>query len=271
MPTTLPQYDAPPVVEVVLSAQFDPVPGFTAAHAGRFWATLDHQEWTTAEEAPPIEDAFERFGDERVWASPGLRLIPGGQPARIRIINSDHDHMLQIQPSRFVFNWRRRVGEYPSFRVLFPQFLGAFERFRTHCLSAGLEPLALNQWEVIYVNHIPRGDLWKTPDDWSAIIPCASFPTDGLKGHKPEAVACRWDVVLDEIRGRLHVDLRFVRLESEQRGEALKLQLLARGPVKNEPGFDLEAGLNLGHETIVTAFDAMTTQIAHRVWRRREH
>jgi uncharacterized protein (TIGR04255 family) len=270
MPTTLPQYDAPPVVEVVLSTQFAPIPGFTAAHAGRFWATLDGQEWTSAEEAPQIDDAFERFGAERVWASPGLRLIPGGQPARIRIINKDDDHMLQVQPTRFVFNWRRRVGQYPTFSALLPEFLEAFEQFRTHCLSVGIEPLILNQWEVIYVNHIPRDDLWKTPRDWVTIIPCASFPTTGLEGHEPESFASKWDIVIDEVRGRLHVDLRFVRLGDGQGEEALKLQLLARGPIKDERGFDLESGLNLGHETIVRSFDAMTTPTAHRAWKKRE-
>ncbi|OLB29539.1 MAG: hypothetical protein DMG41_37135 [Acidobacteria bacterium] len=46
-----PKFDAPPVVETVLSVQFSSLPGFATAHAGWFWK--EYLEKLT-EDVPPL-------------------------------------------------------------------------------------------------------------------------------------------------------------------------------------------------------------------------
>jgi len=221
-----------------------------------------------------VGETFEHFGSDRVWQPlPRFRVAAGGQPNRIQIINNGEDHMLQVQRTRFVYNWRRHEteeteDEYPRFKVLLPRFLECLEQFKSFSVSTGMKPLTFNQWEVVYINHIPKGDLWDTPADWPAVVPCASFPTLSLDEHTPESIAANWGVALQADRARLHIGLDFIRVGGIQGQEALKLKLLTRGPIENRESCDLESGLRFGRESIVRAFAEMTTPTAHKHWKR---
>ena len=73
--------------------------------------------------------------------------------------------MIQIQNSRFAYNWKHHPGSekaYPGYEVLLPEFEDGLNKFTAFAAEADLGRLDLNQWEVIYVNHIPKGDLWQT-------------------------------------------------------------------------------------------------------------
>lgn len=270
LPESLPEFDLPPLVEVVLSAQFDPLDDFATAHAGRFWGELDRQQWVKAADAHALPETFERFGEDRKWAmAPSMRVSATAEANRTQIVNGTDDEMLQVQSSRFVFNWRKRAEAYPSFRTLLPRFLKELQGFTSFVRTVRLGDVKLNQWEVVYVNHLPRDELWETPRDWKGIFPSIDFPAANLAGHEPEALSAEWSVVLHGNRGRLHTSLKLARLGVAEGPEVLVLQLVARGPVSSNQGFDLESGLKLGHSSIVLAFDAMTSRKAHEHWRKR--
>lgn len=65
MPPT-PDFVNPPIVELVLGAQFSPLPKLTAGHFGLFWNELG-PDWTEPGDGPLIEDQFELF--DRPWKS----------------------------------------------------------------------------------------------------------------------------------------------------------------------------------------------------------
>src|SRR3982751_1568266 len=101
MSDPLPKFERPPVIEAVLGVQFERLVDFSAAHVGWFWKTRLSDEFQTAKEAPRLEDQFERFGNDRVWAPMGgLVFRPGAEADRIQIVNSRGDRMVQIQDSR---------------------------------------------------------------------------------------------------------------------------------------------------------------------------
>src|SRR5262245_55135596 len=106
----LPDYISPPVVETVLGVQFARLPGFTNAHLGAFWKSLDATEWPTVSDAPPLQPQFERFSEAAKWAR-GLQLqltpIPAG---RVQIKNRAGDRMIQVQNGRLHFNWLGDAG-----------------------------------------------------------------------------------------------------------------------------------------------------------------
>lgn len=266
MSDPLPRFERPPVVETVLGVQFERLVDFSAAHAGWFWKTQLPEEFRTAKEAPRLEDQFERFGDERVWAPVGGGLLfrPGMQPDRIQIVNSPGDRMVQIQDSRFIYNWRKKDIGYPSYNVLLPEFQTMFERFRAFAREAMLPTVEPNQWEVTYVNQIPLGELWTSPGDWPRVVP--GLFTQSIPGLAEfESFGGEWHLLLGHNRGRLHMALRHGRPMPDG-PEAMMLTLTARGPVDAERSW--ESGLNLGHEAIVRGFAAITSAEAHRHWGR---
>jgi uncharacterized protein (TIGR04255 family) len=270
MSNGLPQYDAPPVIETVLSAQFGRLPSFTLAHAGWFWKNYLDESWVSVAEAARLDDVFERFGDERVWTQHAFQLVPIGTDShRLQILRNDQERMIQVQNSRFIQNWRKREGRYPSYRKLLPEFEGHFARYQAFVKDAGLGEVDLNQWEVIYVNMIPKGELWNSPRDWQKIFPWLAAPSVD-RGHRLDSFGnAEWQFVVGSELGRLFVSLNHVKLGPSKDGqEAIKLQLTARGPVQPEKRLDLKSGFDTAHEVIVRSFTSMTSDAAHKHWKR---
>ncbi len=267
MSESVPQFGNPPVVETVLGVQFDPLAGFSTAHAGSYWTTI-RSEWPTIVEVAELPEAFERFGDERVWGREGIHVRPGTAPNRVQIINTAEDRMIQIQRSRFIYNWRKRNGHYPSFAAILPEFREKLAAFTEFVRVVGLGDVQLNQWEVTYVNHLPRGALWDSPKDWRHIFPGFFAPADNVDGQRLESSGGEWSYVLGQNEGRLHVKIRHARVGGPTGPEALALTFTARGPVSPEQALQIDQCLRRGHEAIVSSFVAMTSGKAHEAWKR---
>src|SRR5262245_26935055 len=92
----------PPIIELVLGAQFSPLTKLTAGHFGLFWKELGG-DWTEPGDGPLIEDQFELFDHPR-WrtlTAVQLRLEPLRLPGRFTLGHKNKDHLLQIQATRF--------------------------------------------------------------------------------------------------------------------------------------------------------------------------
>lgn len=266
----LPKFDAPPVVETVLSAQFSRLKNYSNAHAGWFWKNYLAPEWSEINEVPRLNDQFERFGDDRsLWTpSSTLSVRPGPESERLQIIRDDQERMIQVQDSRFIYNWRRRDRGYPSFDKIYPEFRENFEKFREFARAAGNDDLALNQWEVTYVNHLFQGELWKTPDDLSKVIPGLFVSPATTSDQKLESVSGEWHLTIGEQLGRLHISMKHVRVGGVEGPEAIAVTLTARGGVDHQDDGSLERGLMLGREVIVRTFADITSEAAHKHWQR---
>lgn len=274
MTAHLPKFGAPPVVETVLSAQFDRLASFSNAHGGWFWKNYLPKEWTKVQSAPRLDDQFERFGEEILWKAiqGGIRIVSGAESERLQILRSDSERMIQIQDSRFIYNWRKQQQGYPSYNKVLTEFKDNFDCFNRFVREAPLSPLQLNQWEVTYVNHIEKGSLWSEIADWHALFPGLSMPAQTIDGIRSEDFHGEWRHILEGERGRLYVAMNRgkVNIESGLDGpEVIRLQLTARGPVDAAKGLEMLAGFELGHSAIVRYFTAITSALAHKVWQRR--
>lgn len=268
----LPKYDAPPVVETVLSVQFEKIPGFTNAHVGWYWKEFLSQEWASIREVPRLNEQFERFDEELKWLPSGGRLSIKAHPEseRNQLVRDDNERMLQIQDSRLVYNWRKNSDSYPSYKKVLAEFQAEFTSFKKFCKKAGFGDLVLNQWEITYVNHIPKGELWDTPKNWKNVIPKLTIPSSDVPGQEFDSFNGEWHHVLGENKGRVHISLNHARTSDEMNSEVLLVQLTARGPVETVEEKELISGFDLGHESIVLSFTSMTSEVAHKVWQRRE-
>ena len=269
----LASFDRPPVVETVLGVQFKPLKTFRNAHLGAFWKYLGTEEWPEIAAAPTLDPVFERFeGSE--WSRLGAQIKLTQDPsARILIRNDSGDRMIQLQNGRLHHNWIGHMGDrpYPRYVTVRPEFDRVLAQFSEFLAQEGLSDLVPTQWEVTYVNHIPKGTVWNSSSDWQEVF--VSLP--GVWQHpdtiRPESFTGEWHFEVVPRQGRIHVQLQHGRARSAQATEMLRLVLTCRGTVPNggRDGLTLEQGLDLGHETIVKSFVAMTTPEAHQYWGRR--
>ncbi|AGA28399.1 TIGR04255 family protein [Singulisphaera acidiphila] len=260
-----------PLDEFFMGVQFNAIPNFSNGHFGWFWKNyLDH-DWTKALDASYLPDAFEHFGQERQWAIPGVSLQAHGGADRLQVISADDERVIQIQNTRFLYNWRKRKLEYPSFVTTYPDFRDKWELFQTFLKDANLGQTTPNQWEICYINSISKGTLWNSPADWSSILP-GLLPQDRLAGLVEfENLASEYRYEIPSKRGRIRIAIQHARSVEHDGPEFLKLQLMARGPiVAGMPEWNLDSGLNLGHRVLVETFERISSPEAKSFWGRQE-
>ena len=218
-------------------------------------------------EAPRVEDQFERFGAEDIWGPPlAVRMLQSAPSQRIQFIRSDGDRMIQIQDSRFILNWRKKSSPYPNYDALLLEFRTMFHAFESFASEAGFGALKLNQWEIIYIDQIKKGEMWSSVRDWTKIFPGLSMPSVPIKPANDETMSADWRFSLEDQQGRLYISLRQIRLQPSNE-EVLNVTFLARGPIDGSRPW--ERGFEKGHEVVSNAFFAITSPEAQEQWRKK--
>jgi uncharacterized protein (TIGR04255 family) len=272
-----PKFDAPPVVETAISVQFASLPGYSTSHAGWFWKEYLEKlgeepspRWSQVVDAPRLEDQFERFGPEDIWGPPiSMKVLSPSQSHRTQIIRSDGERMIQVQDSRFILNWRKRADVYPSFEPLLQEFRAMLHAFESFAVEAGFGALGYNQWEIVYVDQLKKGDMWESARDWSKIFPGLSMPTarvNQLLSTGDETMSADWRFSLAGQRGRMYISLRQLRIPPSN-DEILNITFVGRGPVTASETW--ERGVEIGHEAVNETFLAITSVEAQERWKKR--
>ncbi|MBI3837665.1 MAG: TIGR04255 family protein [Planctomycetia bacterium] len=263
---TDPDYDRPPVVETVLGVQFEPLGPMRNAHLGAFWKSLG-DEWKRVSEAPALPAQMESFTNAPNWGMMSIQFqLTQDVTNRLQIRNEAGDRMIQIQNGRLHVNWLGHEGvEYPRYPKVREQFDSILDRFRAFARREELGELTPNQWEVIYINRIPKATVWHSPADWGFFRPLREHVALSLV-HL-ESFLGEWHYEIPEQRGRLHANFRHVREPDASAKESVILTLTARGGVGGDQNLaSLGEGLDLGHETIVISFKELMSDYANNWW-----
>ena len=199
-----PKFDNAPVAETILGVQF-PALSFTAGHPGWFWKNYLSKDWCKAVDAPPLPDQFERFGEQN-WTLASTPLTLTLALPRLQLTNEAGDRFIQVQNTRFIYNWQKKQDAYPSYHQSKTEFLKLLDQFCRFVADAGLGKVSPNQWEVSYIDQIPKGILWQSPSEWRRILP-GFFPL----GHEVQGLkfenAGEWHYEIEPQKGRMHVAL----------------------------------------------------------------
>jgi uncharacterized protein (TIGR04255 family) len=251
----LPSFGNPPVVETILGVQFVPLVKMKGFHHGMFLARLG-AGWTAAQEAPIIPASFERFEDSPPFDLSFAFEVNAGPPTRFRVRNEAGNGMVQVQRDRLHYNWLGKgEAEYPRYPEVRKRFDEALETFLAFVSDQQLGEVTPNQWEVTYVNHLPRGESWDSTRGHLAALRLDGRPE--VEGLETEGADLKLRFRIPPNRGRLHV-------ESVQKPEAVQLTLTARGPASSLE--EALGGLDMGREVIVTAFKTLTSDEAQVAW-----
>lgn len=268
MPTdsALPHYESPPVTEVVCGIQFDPLPEFQSSHFGSFLQRV-REEYPNTEDRPPLGEV--READQGTTGKGEIGLLDMPPLRRVFYVDPTGNFLLQLQPSRFLANWRkqREEDQYPRFSSSFRRFISGWTLFRQFVDEAKLGSVNANQYELSYINHIEEGGE-AFPAGTEQFLPLFSWKSaqSELFLPKPSSARVHLTFTLPEAKGRLHVSLAH-GLRPLDNKQILVMDLTARGPAKSDWS-DLEDWFSLAHEWIVRGFTALTSTEAHKRWRR---
>lgn len=274
----LPDFGRPPVNEVVLSVQFEPLGPLLSYHLGEFWQSI-RSKYPKAEVHPPIDSTFERLGPP-IFRPPGVQIEFAQAPlaSRLWLLNEGGTELMQIQQDRFVHNWRKVLGDeaYPRYEHVrdgFRDELVAFAHFATSHNFGEIRP---NQCEVTYINHIDCAAEARAHGDPAEVLRVLSRDQTYGALPRPESsqFAAKYLIETDDDAGRktvgrLHVDFVPVYTVKDNR-PIFVLNLMARGVPLGEGIEGAMRFLDLGRETIVRGFADITTSTMHRVWERKD-
>jgi len=249
----LPSYRNPPVNEVVCGMRFRPSDRLRIPHIGLLWDKL-RADYPVLQHAVPISSTK---GEMLVDKVTGLPL------PRVWFISASDDQLVQFQNDRFYFNWRKRKSDYPRYPHVISNFetvLNAVKDFFRNFDLGEPEPI---EYELTYINHIPKGIGWKTIDDLSDVF------SDFIWNKKttrflptPEEINWAAKFSFPEKKSQLIISLRHaIRTEDELPVLVYELKAI---------GFDnddvVRNWFDLAHEWIVRGFTDQTSDKMHEIW-----
>jgi uncharacterized protein (TIGR04255 family) len=264
----LPEFDNPPVSEVVLGVQFDVTDRWAIPQFGAYWTGI-RADYPRAQVQPPIIPQIELFGQER-FKQPDFLMFQD-VPARCWFMTQDETRLIQVQRDRFVVNWRKVKGDevYPRFDTeIRPRFASEWRRFLDYLSENSAASPNVTQCEVTYINDIEEGTVWKTFADLHNLIrPWSGEMTDRFL-PAIETMQFKAAYPLPNEQGRLHVETTHAFRKRDMK-EILQLSLTARGRPASGTLEGILAWFDLGREWIVRGFADVTTPVAHEYWKRR--
>ena len=270
-PEDVPDFRKPPLAETVLSLQFEPVSGLTTAHVGVLWERF-REQLPLIEEHPPLPPVFEKFGPPS-GAQVEVTVEEKPPAPRVCFLNPEKTELIQVQPDRFIHNWRKMQGiePYPRYEPIRDKFRGEVAVLEQFLQDEGLGTLAVNQCEATYVNHIEPSGVWERHGqlervlrNWARLL-AGTFLPEAEDG----AVRLRFVIPGEAGKpiGRLHVALQPAWMKADN-SPILTLNLTARGMPLGEGVEGAFAFFDLGRRWIVRGFADLTTPEMHRVWER---
>ena len=268
MEKVLPDYERPPVIEVVCGILFEPLEKFLVPHFGLLWEKYK-SDYPHCREAPPLTPVIEHFAE-----SPRVDIHFTDVPPlpRIWFVHKNDNGIIQVQRDRFLHNWKKVKPEdeyprYPTVIELFEDRLSKFKLFLEENKLGVIQPL---QYEMTYINHIPQGEGWKNLNDIRHI-----FPDFGLRVNKdrflpqPEGINWRTNFALPDQMGRMHVTIQHATLRDTGQ-PVLILNLTVRGIGDDKSAKGMWSWFDLAREWIVRGFADLTgEEVQKGVWKRK--
>ena len=266
----MPSYKNPPVVEVVLSAQFAALDRLTAPHFGLLWQKF-RDEFPEVEQHAPIEHVVEAFGNFRSFKSDiSFQVMDSPPVPRCWFKNPKGTQLIQVQDDRFMHNWRKtsEIENYPRYPDIRNRFIDELKLFEQFVTTESLGPLVYDQCEVTYISHIPQSAEWKSVGDLDKVLTVWSNKFCENFGAEPEDVKINQRFSIfekEEPVGRLHLDMRS-GLKLPDKSPILVLNLTSRLSPASPNIEGVLQRLDLGRIYIVNAFRSMSTETMRQAW-----
>jgi uncharacterized protein (TIGR04255 family) len=262
-PAHLPDFERPPLHEVVLGVQFNAPAKYQQIFAGDVWRLFE-KDYPNVEEKPALAPAFETFGG-RSTAQFNIGFLSGAQHDRFWFLSPKKDELIQFQSDRLLHNWRK-VGDgsnpYPRFERMIDKFQSELAALERYINTLAPQRLHINQCEVTYVNHIALTDA-RNPASWIGVLNMSDYDN-----QDDFSISLRHVIKGKDGKPRGRLIIAAVSAATDTGEEIIKLELTMRGAPQTSQIDDAVAFLLEGRERIVRKFADITTEDAQKVWER---
>ena len=264
----LPEYENPPVTEVVCGLFFKPIQSLLAPYLGLLWEKFK-SDYPLCREVAPLVPTIEQFDD-----TPSVELALADTPPlpRIWFVHVKENGIIQVQRDSFLHNWRkvRPDDAYPRYHSIIEMFRDRLACFDIFLQENNLGKIIPQQYEMTYVNHIPLDEGWKERGDVGKVFPDVAWQQRADRFLAvPEDINWRTSFPLPNREGRLHATLRNAKRNSD--GQPLLLfELTARGIGRDSSPEAMWRWFDMAREWIVHGFTDLTGhEIQQNEWGRR--
>lgn len=211
---------------------------------------------------------IEQFGQ-----APSVQVEFSDKPPlpRTWFVQGEGAAIIQIQQDRFLHNWKKvePADAYPRYSTVMERFresLSTLDEFVEEQDLGSIDPL---QYEMTYVNHIPRDGPLAATAGIGTLFPDFTWrTTDGRFLPEPESMNWRTSMVLPKRSGRLHTTIR-TAIRRHDSAPLFLFELTARGLPEDKSRDAMWNWFDLAHEWIVRGFTDLTGKEFHqKAWRR---
>jgi len=267
----LPEFDNPPVSEVVFSVQFTPLEKWRSPHGGMYWSVIQ-SDYPNTETLLPLSPQIEKFGEEFWERSSGVAVqLVKPDITRFWFLDAEGVNLIQVQQDRFIINWRRVKGTevYPRYKEeIRPRFEREWARFREFLAESNIGVPEVSQCEVTYVNDIPIGEGEDAfTESLSLFSPWWGEGSESFL-PRPEVLTVSGTFQMPQKKGRLRFTAQHMRRRRDN-ASVVQLRLVARGKPNSNSDEDVMKWMDLGREWIVRGFTDLTSPEAHKKWGRK--
>jgi hypothetical protein len=266
-PADLPDYKKPPVIEVGLAVQFEPIDQLSTAQIGLLWQAFKDRYPRTEDHAPQ-QPTVERFGAGLPRAKFHIQLIEAVPPHCTWMMDREGTTLIQVQRDRFAVNWRGEGEHYCRYENVREAFFRELEVFADFLKRNDIQLPDAAQCEVTYINGILPCGVWGEYGEADRVVSVLTPREKGGFLPVPEQVRLMLSYVMrgaDEPIGRLHVSLE---PGSRERNPALTMTLTARGRSLGPGTAGMQGFFDVGRDWIVRGFSDLTRPEMHEAWGR---
>jgi len=269
--TKLPDFEDPPLIEVVHGVQFRPL-NLSIIHPGQFYQRIADR-YPQVQVREPLAPVREVFGPAAFM--PGLRfeMAPPAEMPRAWFVSSDNANIVQTQKDRLLYNWRfiENGAAYPHYTAMRSEFGRLYKELEDFATSQSLGDVVPDQVEMTYISHFTSKDNHSNAPNPASVLRIWS-DTLGPEWSNPledVSFGVRYQITGRDGApiGRLYATLATLFQPPGRR--FLQLELTARGAPQTPDWSGVAMFLDIAHDHIVRCFAGITTPAAHAAWRRR--
>jgi len=242
------KFENPPIAEVVIGVQFNSplisnnrVYDYYQDIKENYPNVIEQQILGTIIEvpnAPPTQSILQGFNSRKLFH------------------RTSNDKLIQIQPNKLMFNWRRANDgdEYPHFNNVLKEFFDVYNQLDNYCNLSDKD----NQLEVTYVDHIFMDKFGR--DDYNPVNILKIF---NIKDKdKLTSVEQQMIFPVEKLHGNMYIKINSATQNQDQR-KILRVATTCRGARKD---MSMEAWYDLAHNKLIDLFENITTENAKDIW-----
>ncbi|RLD56918.1 MAG: hypothetical protein DRJ05_10520 [Bacteroidetes bacterium] len=237
----------PPIIEVVIGVQFSsPLIDNKLIYD---CYQLIKESFPEIKENPILPSIIENID------GPNQENLLTGFHSRKWFVNSEGHKLIQLQPDRLLFNWRKSNSEkaYPHFQNVLGEFMQVFSKFDHICSFKEL----INQLEITYVDHIYLDDFNLKNFEINSIFNFWNFP-------KPlKNITNIFSFGHPEINGVINVNIQSAISNIDQR-KLITCSTTCRGMFNEDQ--DMQQWFDLSHDIIIDLFTDLISDKAKQIW-----